>query len=299
MSKWAMSQRRAARLAGCDAKTLRRSPKRRDEAIRERLRYHAAERRRFGYRRLGLLLAREKIAMNHKRLYRLYTEEGLAVRRRRGRKRATGTRAPLVVPTRPNERWSLDFAADTLRCGRRFRILVVIDDATRECLAAVPDTPIGGVRVARELDAIVRKRGRPKTIVSDNGTELTSRAVLGWTNATGVGWHYIAPGKPQQNAFAESFIGRLRDECLNEEVFDTLAEARRSIARWRRDYNDTRPHTSLGGKTPAEAARSFGDGRPGLVDGPAAHPLGQGDAHAHGEQRHHGHAPERGGACRP
>jgi putative transposase len=211
--------------------------------------------------------------VNEKKLYRLYKEEGLAVRRRRGRKRATGTRAPLLVPTRPNERWSLDFASDALRSGRRLRVLVVIDDATRECLAAVPDTSISGVRVARELDVIVARRGVPKAIVSDNGTELTSRAVLGWANVTGVAWHYIAPGKPQQNAFAESFIGRLRDECLNEEVFDTLGQARQLIERWRRDYNETRPHTSLGGRTPAEVARGFGNGRLGLVAGPAVHPL--------------------------
>jgi len=273
MARSGMSQRRAARLVGCDPKTLRRGPDRRDDHIRERLRHHAAERRRFGYRRLGLMLERENITVNEKKLYRLYKEEGLAVRRRRGRKRATGTRAPLLVPTRPNERWSLDFASDALRSGRRLRVLVVIDDATRECLAAVPDTSISGVRVARELDVIVARRGVPKAIVSDNGTELTSRAVLGWANVTGVAWHYIAPGKPQQNAFAESFIGRLRHECLNEEVFDTLGQARQLIERWRRDYNETRPHTSLGGRTPAEVARGFGNGRLGLVAGPAVHPL--------------------------
>jgi putative transposase len=273
MACWAMSQRRAAKLVGCDAKTLRRQVDRRDAHIRERLRHHAAERRRFGYRRLGLLLARENIIMNHKKLYRLYREEGLAVRRRRGRKRATGTRAPLLVPTRPNERWLLDFASDTLRSGRRLRVLVVIDDATRECLAAVPDTSISGLRVARELDAIVAKRRRPRAIVSDNGTELTSRAVLSWANVTGVAWHYITPGKPIENAFAESFIGRLRDECLNEEVFETVADARRIIECWRRDYNETRPHASLGGRTPVEVALGFGDGRLGLIEGPAVHPL--------------------------
>ena len=273
MVRWEMSQRRAAKLVGCHPKTLRREPDRRDDHIRERLRHHAAARRRFGYRRLGLMLERENITMNPKKLYRLYKEEGLAVRRRRGRKRATGTRAPLLVPRGPNERWSLDFAADALVSGRRLRVLVIIDDATRECLAAVPDTSIGGVRVAREFDAIVVARGAPKSIVSDNGTELTSRAVLGWANVTGVAWHHIAPGKPQQNAFAERLIGRLRDECLNEEVFDTLSDARRTIARWRRDNNERRPHTSLGGRTPAEVARGFGDGRLGLVAGPAVHPL--------------------------
>ena len=250
MARWEMSQRRAARLVGCDPKTLRREPDRRDDHIRERLRHHAAERRRFGYRRLGLMLEREDIIMNAKKLYRLYKEEGLAVRRRRGRKRATGTRAPLLVPTRPNERWSLDFAADTLRSGRRLRVLIVIDDATRECLAAVADTSISGVRVARELDAIVVARGTPKSIVSDNGTELTSRAVLGWANVTGVAWHYIAPGKPQQNAFAESFIGRLRDECLNEEVRYARGRAphhRALAARLQREETAYRRANACGG----------------------------------------------------
>lgn len=216
----------------------------------------AAERRRFGYRRIGLMLEREGTVMNHKKLRRLYGEEGLAVKRRRGRKRATGTREPMPVPAGPSVRWSLDFLSDVFGPGRRFRILAVIDDYTRECLALVADTSLSGQRVARELDRIVRLYGRPATIVSDNGTELTSRAMLEWQNRAGVAWHYIAPGKPQQNGFVESFNSRLRDELLNEEVFDTLADARRALARWRRDYNTVRPHSSLGGRTPAEARRS-------------------------------------------
>ena len=153
--------------------------------------------------------------MNHKKLRRLYVEERLQVRRRGGRKRAMGTRAPMTLPQGPNQRWSLDFAADTLTDGRRFRILVVVDDFTRECLCLVPDTSLSGKRVARELSAIIGRRGaRPLLCVSDNGTELTSTAILTWCQDSKVDWHYIAPGKPQQNAFAESFIGRLRDECL-------------------------------------------------------------------------------------
>jgi putative transposase len=211
----------------------------------------ASERRRFGYRRIGLMLEREGIVMNHKKLRRLYREEGLSVRRRRGRKRATGTRSPVVLPERPGQRWSLDFLSDVFGVGRRFRILAVIDDFSRECLALVADTSLPGTRIVRELDALVRLYGTPQTIVSDNGTELTSRAMLEWQTRTGVAWHYIQPGKPTQNAFIESFNGRLRDELLNEEVFDTLADARRSLARWRHDYNHVRPHTSLGGLTPA------------------------------------------------
>lgn len=154
--------------------------------------------------------------MNHLKLYRLYREEGLAVRRRRGRKRATGKRAPMTLPQGPNQRWSLDFVADALSWGWRFRVLAVVDDFTREALALVVDTSIGGVRVVRELDALIVRRGRPLMIVSDKGTELTSRAVLEWTNRTGVEWHYIAPGKPTQNASSRAST-RFRDECLNGE----------------------------------------------------------------------------------
>jgi putative transposase len=188
-------------------------------------------RRRFGYRRLHVLLRREGFTVNHKRLFRLYREERLMVRRRGGRKRALGTRAPMLVPQWPNDRWSLDFVADQFIDGRRLRILVVVDDCTRECLALVADTSISGRRVARELDGIIRRRGRrPDTIVSDNGTELTSNAILSWADATGVGWHYIAPGKPQQNGFIESFNGRLRDELLNETLFTARPCRARGLA---------------------------------------------------------------------
>jgi putative transposase len=138
--------------------------------------------------------------------------------------------------------------------GRRFRILAVVDDCTRECLALVADTSLSGLRVARELDNIVRQRGRPGTIVSDNGTELTSNAILKWSDETGVGWHYIAPGKPQQNGFVESFNGRLRDELLNETLFRSLPHARAVLEAWRRDYNEERPHSSLGWMTPRDYA---------------------------------------------
>ncbi len=251
MSGHDISQRRACRLVGVDPKTVRRTVEPDHPEVRARLREIASERRRFGYRRIGLMLAREGIVMNHKKLRRLYREEGLSVRRRRGRKQATGTRQPLAVPDRPGQRWSLDFLSDTFGLARRFRILGVIDDFSRECLALVADTSLPGVRVARELDAVVRLYGKPETIVSDNGTELTSRAMLEWQTKTGVGWHYIEPGKPTQNAFIESFNGRLRDELLNEEVFDTLDDARRRLALWRHDYNNVRPHSSLGGLTPA------------------------------------------------
>jgi len=192
--------------------------------------------------------------MNHKKLRRLYREERLQVRRRGGRKRALGTRAPMTIPERANQRWSLDFVSDMLVDSRRFRILTIVDDHTRECLGLVADTSLSGLRVTRELDAIIAVRGRPMSIVSDNGTELTSMAILRWCQETGVEWHYIAPGKPTQNAFIESFNGRLRDECLNEHLFGNLKEAREIIEEWRTDYNTLRPHTSLDGLTPTEFA---------------------------------------------
>mgnify|MGYP003334691320 FL=1 len=214
----------------------------------------AGVRRRFGYRRIGVMLEREGIRMNHKKLRRLYGEEGLQVKRRRGRKRAQGTRAPTPLPERANQRWSLDFVSDVFGVGRRFRILGVIDDYSRQCLALIADTSLPGTRVARELDVLIARHGKPATIVSDNGSELTSRAVLKWQNETGVGWHYIQPGKPQQNGFIEAFNGRLRDELLNEEVFDTLAGARVMLERWRHDYNHVRPHSALGGRVPVPPA---------------------------------------------
>jgi putative transposase len=247
-----ISERRACAILGADRSAVRYRSRLGDDAVlRTRLRDLARERRRFGYRRLGLLLRREGVLMNHKRLRRLYREERLQVRRRGGRKRAIGTRSPITLPQAANQRWSLDFASDTLADGRRFRILCVTDDFTRECLALAADTSLSGMRVARELDGIVTTRGLPVTVVSDNGTELTSIAILRWSQERSVGWHYIAPGKPQQNAFAESFIGRLRDECLNETVFTSLRHARAVLAGWQRDYNNVRPHSGLGGETPA------------------------------------------------
>jgi len=179
------------------------------------------------------------------------------VRRRRGRKRARGSRTPVPVATQPNQRWSLDFVADTFGASRKFRILAVNDDCCRENLCLMADTSISGTRVARELDVLVRLYGKPASIVSDNGTEFTSRAILKWANDNDVDWHYIDPGKPQQNAFIESFNGSLRDELLNEELFDTLDDARRKLALWRYHYNNIRPHSSLGNKTPAEARRTL------------------------------------------
>ena len=240
------SQRRACGLVGLHPKTYRYASKRPlDEGLRRQLRELASQRRRFGYRRLGLMLERQGIKLNRKKLYRLYKEERLMVRKRGGRKRALGTRAPMAVPQDRNLRWSLDFVADTLVSGRRFRILTLVDDFTRECLTLVVDTSLTGLRVARELDRIAELRGYPGMVVSDNGTELTSNAILAWQQERDVEWHYIAPGKPMQNGFVESFNGRLRDECLNEHLFTNIKEAREIIEEWRIDYNDASQHPSV------------------------------------------------------
>ena len=251
-----MSERRACKAIGGCRMTMRYRTTRADDASlrQRRMRAIAQERRRFGYRRLHVLLKREGYLINHKKLFRLYREEKLTVRRRGVRKRAIGTRAPMLVPMTSNDRWSLDFVSDQLTDGRRFRILTVVDDCTRECLALVADTSLSGIRVARELDRLMIERGKPKMVVSDNGTELTSNAILGWADHSRVVWHYIAPGKPMQNAFIESFNGRLRDELLNETLFTSLTQARVALGYWRADYNDRRPHSQLGWRTPAEFA---------------------------------------------
>ncbi|MBB2707018.1 UNVERIFIED_ORG: putative transposase [Rhizobium aethiopicum] len=261
-----MSERRACKAIGYCRMTIRYETRRGDDHdLRDRMKALAHERRRFGYRRLHVLLRREGHLVNHKRLFRLYREEKLAVRKRGGRKRAIGTRAPMLIPMAANDRWSLDFVSDQFTDGRRFRVLTVVDDCTRECLALVADTSLSGLRVARELDRIIEGRGKPKMIVSDNGSEFTSNAILQWTDRTKVEWHYIAPGKPIQNAFIESFNGRLRDEFLNETLFSSLAYARSALSNWCSDYNDHRPHSGLGWLTPAEFAQTINPRRDAVL----------------------------------
>lgn len=253
-----MSERRACQVTNADRKTIRYTSRRPPDAdLRARLRELAADERRFGYRRLHVLLRREGFVMNRKKTQRLYREEGLAVRKRRARKRATGVRAPLLVELRPNARWSVDFVHDQFTGGRRFRILNVIDDVTKECLAAVADTSISGRRVARELTMLVERRGKPDMIVSDHGTEFTSNAMLAWSQAHRITWHFIAPGKPMQNGICEAFNGRMRDELLNETLFYDLDHARSAVARWIAGYNQDRPHSALGYLTPAVFAANL------------------------------------------
>ena len=232
-----VSQRRACEVLGAARSVVRYVRQRADDiTLRSRLRELAHERKRFGYRRLHQMLKREGIVMNIKRLRRLYTEERLQVRKRGGRKRALGSRSPMTIPQGPNQRWSLDFVSDMF-CHRRLRILTVVDDFTRECVALIADTSLSGLRVARELDTAIAARKRPAMIVSDNGTEFTSMAILRWSQEVMIEWHYIAPGKPQQNAFIESFNGKLRDELLNESLFTSLDQARSLLAAWKHDYN--------------------------------------------------------------
>lgn len=261
-----VSQRRACQALKIDRSTVRYASARPDDAaLREAMTTVAAERRRFGYRPIHVMLDRQGIVMNQKKLRRLYREEKLQVRRRGGRKRALRTRRPMLVPDRANAHWSLDFVSDTFSDGRRFRVLAVVDDYARECLALIADTSLSGARVVRELDAVICLRGRLDTIVSDNRTELTSMAVLCWCQQTGVELQYIASGKPTQNAFVESFNGRLRDECLNDTLFSTLAEARSAITSWKEDYKHHRPHSALGNMPPGRVRKESYAGKTGRL----------------------------------
>lgn len=249
------SQTRSCNLVGLGRSTFRYKSRRPpDEEVRQKLRELALKRTRFGYRRLAIFLRREGHVVNHKKVFRLYRAEGLILPRKR-RKKPLGLRqAPLSRPTRCNERWSMDFVMDRFTGGRRFRVFMLVDDFSRECLAAWADTSISGIRVVRLLEELGITRGLPQTLVSDNGPEFTSHAMLAWAHERGVTPHFIDPGKPTQNAFVESFNGSFRDECLNTSWFSSLEDARRIIEAWRIDYNEVRPHSSLGGKAPADFA---------------------------------------------
>ncbi len=225
-----------------------------DDELREKIRELAYQRKRFGCPRIHLLLRREGLIINHKRTERIYREEGLSLRKRKRRKTAAMTRVILPVPTKPDERWSMDFVTDSIVTGRRFRALVIVDDYSRECPAIEVDTSLGGRRVVQVLEKLSETRGLPEAITIDNGPEFSSKVLDEWAYRQGVKLNFIRPGKPVENAYAESFIGRLRDECLNENWFISLKDARDIIECWRIDYNEGRPHTSLGGLTPREYA---------------------------------------------
>ena len=198
------------------------------------------------------MLRRQGITLNHKKLYRLYKEEGLQVPQRRKRKRIVGPRGQLSKATQPDKQWSMDFVHDRLNNGRPMRVLTIIDNFTRECLSLPVGTSLTGQRVCDELDLIIARRGKPERIISDNGTEFTSKAVLAWAQRHAIHWHYIQPGKPQQNGLCESFNGKLRDECLARHTLEDVGHAMRLTEAWRQDYNTKRPHSSLGSRTPEE-----------------------------------------------
>jgi len=252
-----MSERHACRLVGMARSTHRYRLRRgeRDASLRSRLKELAAKRMRFGYRRLTAMLVREGMAANHKHVYRLYREEGLAMRIRVRRRIGWSGQVTNPAASRPNQRWAIDFMSDCVSGGRVIRMLTIVDGCTRECPAIEVDTSLGGLRVRRVLDRVGGERGWPEAIVLDNGPEFRGRALAAWSEQRGVRLEFIQPGKPVQNAYAESFNGRLRDECLNANGFTSVSDARRKIELWRQDYNQERPHSSLNYLSPAEFAR--------------------------------------------
>lgn len=255
MKDTGISVRRACDLIELNRSTYQyESRKRADEdLLRNRLKELALQRPRFGSPRLTVLIRREFGAVNHKRVERLYAEEGLQVPlRRKKRRRGAIRQVPLALPSRPSERWSMDLVADSFSDGRRFRTLTVVDDFSRECPAIEVDTSISGARIVRVLQRLSESHALPKIIVTDNGPEFTSRAMLAWADENNIRLHFIAPGKPTQNAFVESFNGKFRDECLNENWFKNLQDAQEKIETWRHDYNTARPHRSLRQMTPLE-----------------------------------------------
>ena len=250
-----LSERRACGLVEIDRSSARYRPRRRDDApLRQRLRELANQRRRYGYRRLHVLLRREGWVVNHKRVYRLYRAEGLRVGQRKRKRSAARGRVPLVAPTRVNQGWSMDFMADALAHGRRFRALNIVDEYTREAPAIEVDTSLPGARVVRVLEELKQQGRKPEWIVTDNGPEFTGKDLDEWAYKNGVRRETIRPGRPMENGYIESFNGKMREECLNEHWFVDLADAREKIEAWRVDYNTRRPHSALGYQTPAEFA---------------------------------------------
>lgn len=255
VNKQGLSERRACRVVGLSRSVFRyQSCRAGDDVLRDRLKALAEQYPKYGYPTLHDLLKTEGLVRNRKRTYRLYREEGLQVRTKK-RKKLRRPRVPMLVPDRVNERWSMDFVSDQLANGRRFRVLNIVDDFSRECVGQVVDVSISGLRVTRFLDELAERRGLPNVIVCDNGPEFTSKALFFWSRDTGVKPHFIQPGKPTQNAFVESFNGKFRGQCLNLYWFRDLDDARRTIEDWRVHYNEVRPHRSLGGQPPAVFAK--------------------------------------------
>jgi len=252
-----VSERKACIAVGLARATLRhKSTKKDDSVLRKQIIEIAYARRRFGYERITWLLKRDGWSVNEKRVYRIYKQEGLQVRKR-CRKRERRIRKPLEPASYPCQRWSLDFVSDSLSSGRRFRTLNVIDEFTRECLAIEVDFSLPGERVVRVLDRLIWCYGKPGSLVLDNGPEFTGKALFAWSKKFDVRLDFIRPGKPMENGICESFNGRFRDECLNEVWFRSIDEARTITEEWRQDYNTIRPHGALGRITPSEFAQQF------------------------------------------
>lgn len=253
-----LSERRALRVIGMSASAFRYQPVAdRNSTLREKIIALAQRHRRYGAGMIYLKLRQAGEIVNHKRVDRLYAEAGLQVRRRKRKKIPVADRHPLARPLAANQVWSMDFVFDRTAEGRSLKNLTVVDDATHEAVAIVPERAMGGNLLVRILDQLAKTRGLPKAIRTDNGKEFCSRAMLTWAHARGIQLFLIEPGKPNQNAYIESFNGRFRDECLNEHWFTSLNHAKVIIDAWRREYNEERPKRSLGGMTPAAYARSL------------------------------------------
>ncbi|QLQ01235.1 MAG: IS3 family transposase [Burkholderiaceae bacterium] len=252
-----LSERHACRLVGLSRDSYRHPPQPSElnATLGEQIRQTALVRRRFGYRRIHDMLREQFPGVNHKRIYRLYRQANLAVKQRRKAKRPTQERVPLQLARNINEVLSMDFVSDSLCNGRRIKCLTVVDDFSKESVEIAVDYGISGQYVTRVLDQVARFRGYPAAVRTDNGPEFTSRAFLAWTHKNGIRHILIEPGKPMQNGYIESFNGKFRDECLNEQWFESLSQARQCIARWRQDYNEVRPHSSLGRIPPARFAQ--------------------------------------------
>lgn len=254
IGQFSYSERRACRLLNMDRSSYRYEPAPdRNVQLREELITMARQKPRYGYRRLHALLERRGWEVNHKRLYRLYRKENLAVRRLK-RKRLTRPAAPIAMLSHRNQEWAMDFVSDGLATGRAVRALTMVDSYTRECLAIEVDSSLSSRRVTRVLEWIISQRGVPETLRCDNGPEFTSRHFLGWCEERKLPVTHIEPGKPMQNGHVESFNGRFRDECLNANWFATLRDAKQKVEKWREEYNRERPHSSLGYRTPEEFA---------------------------------------------
>lgn len=253
-----LSERHALRVAGMSASSLRYTPRPDgNDELREQIVALAQRYRRYGAEMIYLKLRQAGQRVNHKRVERLYALEKLQVRRRRRKKIPPADRQPLIRPGAANEVWSMDFVFDRIASGRSLKCMAIVDDATHEAVAVIPEHSLGGEHLIRLLDEVCATRGTPAVIRTDNGPEFTGRAMLTWAHRRGIALRLIEPGKPNQNAYIESFNGRFRDECLNEHWFSSLHHARTVIRAWVREYNEERPKKALGGLTPAAYARQL------------------------------------------